>query len=169
MKRQELQVALDKAYEEMKQRAYKTWFRPNLQMNGGIVTSLDRWANAVTEPDCSYNFKKADTRDPEEGGYMWEPKGRVKAYFTTLPCEAAVKLCEDINSDGGDALLMPPTSGGWGPTMGTLRKHNILQEYPSMLDKPWRKAAALRLSVRTRKENHGRRIETIKEISVSPM
>ena len=100
---------------------------------------------------------------------MWEPKGRVKAYFTTLPCEAAVKLCEDINSDGGDALLMPPTSGGWGPTMGTLRKHNILQEYPSMLDKLWRKAAALRLSMRTRKENHGQRIKTIKEISVSPM
>ena len=38
-----------------------------------------------------------------------------------------------------------------------------------MLYKPWRKAAALRLSVRTRKENHGQRIETIKEISVSPM
>ena len=38
-----------------------------------------------------------------------------------------------------------------------------------MLDKPWKEAAALRLSVRTRKEKEGRRIETIKEISVSPM
>ena len=100
---------------------------------------------------------------------MWEPKGRVKAYFTTLPCKSAVTLCESINSDGGDVLLMPPTSGGWGTTMGSLRTHNILQDYPSMLDKPWREAAALRLSVRTRKENHRWRIETIKEISVSPM
>ena len=53
--------------------------------------------------------------------------------------------------------------------MGSLRMKNILQDYPSMLDKPWKEAAALRLSVRTRKEKEGRRIETIKEISVSPM
>ena len=145
MKCQELQVALDQAYKEMGQRAYdplgirgSPWSR-----YGGIVTSLDRWADAVTEPDCSYNLRKALKHDPEEGGYMWEPKGRVKAYFTTLPCKSAVTLCESINSDGGDVLLMPPTSGGWGTTMGSLRTHNILQDYPSMLDKPWRKAAAL--------------------------
>ena len=53
--------------------------------------------------------------------------------------------------------------------MGSLWKLSILQDYPSMLDKPWREAAALRLSVRTCKEKEGRRIETIKEISVSSM
>ena len=38
-----------------------------------------------------------------------------------------------------------------------------------MLDKPWREAAALRLSVRTRKEKDGRRTETIKEVLIQPM
>ena len=57
MKLQEQQVALDRAYEEMRQRAYDPWNPQNPRMeNGGIVTSLTRWANAVTEPDCSYNW-----------------------------------------------------------------------------------------------------------------
>ena len=54
IKLQEQQVALDRAYEEMRQRAYDPWNPQNPRMeNGGIVTSLTRWANAVTEPDCS--------------------------------------------------------------------------------------------------------------------
>ena len=60
---QEKQVALDRAYFEMKQRAYDT-FGDTLGKSGGIVTSLDRWAGAVTKKDCSYNLAKARTRDP---------------------------------------------------------------------------------------------------------
>ena len=155
----------------MRQRAYDPLGIMGIpwSKDGGIVTSLDRWTNAVTKPDCSYNLRKALALDPEEGGYMWEHKSRVMSYFTTLPCKSAVELCESINSEGGDVLLMPPTSGGWGTTMASLRKLYILEDHPSMLDKPWKEAAALRLSVRTRKEKAGRHIETIKEISVSPM
>ena len=94
MKLQELQIALDRAYKEMRQRAYDPWDYRNQHRpwgkDGGIVTSRKRWANAVTEPDCSYNWSKYRVFDPEEGGYMWEPKGRIKSYFTTLPCKSAV-------------------------------------------------------------------------------
>ena len=57
MKRQELQVALDQAYKEMRQRAYDPLgIRSNpWSLDGGIVTSLDRWADAVTEPNCSFS------------------------------------------------------------------------------------------------------------------
>ena len=115
MELQEKQVALDLAYREMRQRAYDSFIGPVLGMHGGVITSLTRCTNAVKEPDCSYNRGKLF--DLEEGGYMWEPKDCFKVYFTTLPCEAAVDLCESINSEGADILLMPPSHGGWGTTM----------------------------------------------------
>ena len=80
MELQEKQVALDLAYREMRQRAYDSFIGPGLGMHGGVITSLTRWTNAVTEPDCSYNWSKALVKDPKEGGYMWEPKQPVKSY-----------------------------------------------------------------------------------------
>ena len=98
-----------------------------------------------------------------EGQKKSRPK--AEAYFKTLACDEAVDLCKSINSEGADNLLMPPSHGGWGTTMGYPRERKILQEHPSMLDKPWKEAAALKLSVVTRKEKEGQSIKIFKKKS----
>ena len=100
---------------------------------------------------------------------MLEPKQLVKSYSRPYLVSRQWHFARVSTQKVETYCWCLQNSGGWGSTMGSLWKLSILQDYPSMLDKPWREAAALRLNVRTRKENEGRRIETIKEISVSPM
>ena len=88
MNSQEKQVALDLAYSDMRQEAYDKWSKlgllGELGVHGGIITSLTRWTNAVTEPDCSYYWNKRE--DPEGA------KSLCNSYFMTLACDAAVEL-----------------------------------------------------------------------------
>ena len=53
--------------------------------------------------------------------------------------------------------------------MSVIRAEGIIQDYPSMLEQPWRKAEALRLGIVTRKEKDGRRLKEIKEIQITPI
>ena len=71
-------------------------------------------------------------------------------------------------SPGNDLLFLPST-GCWEAAMGVIRGEKILEEYPSMLEKPWCKAVALRLKVVTRRETNGRRDKKITEVTIAPM
>ena len=53
--------------------------------------------------------------------------------------------------------------------MGVIRSEQIIEDYPSMLEQPWRKALALRLKLVTRRETDGRRDKEITELTIAPM
>ena len=53
--------------------------------------------------------------------------------------------------------------------MSVIRAEQIIEDYPSMLEQPWRMAVALRLKVVTRRETDGRRDKEITEVTIAPM
>ena len=128
------QCRIDKANGAMQERA------------GNIVKDLTTWADAVSAPDCSRNSTK-DQQDPQWGNYNWEPEQSIQAYHVGVTSPRAVALVEE-NSPGNDLLLLPSTEG-WEAAMSVIRER-IIEDYPSMLEQPWRKAVARRMDVRTR-------------------
>ena len=53
--------------------------------------------------------------------------------------------------------------------MGVIRAEQIIQDYPSKLEQPWRKAVALRLKLVTRRETDGRQDKEITYVQMAPM
>ena len=153
MNLQEEQVRIDTAYDAMQEAACK------------IIYNITRWEHAVSAPDCSRNREQEDG-DPKDP-HNWEPGNLVQAYHTKTSSPKAVALVKE-NSPGGDLLLLPST-GGWEAAMSVIRAEGIIEDYPSMLEQPWRETVALRLGVVTRKEKDGRRFKEVTEVTIAPM
>ena len=120
----------------------------------------------MSAPDCSFGYRERVDKDPQHNHHNWEPGYLIKAYHTRTLSPKALALVEE--AEGGDLLLLPLT-GGWVAAMSVIRAEGIIQDYPSMLEQPWREAEALRLGVVTRKEKDGRRLKDITEVTIAPM
>ena len=155
MRLQEVQVRIDKANHEFQKHAH------------GVTKRLDLWNKAVSAPVCT-KYK------PLEGGfrtgqkeYDWEPGHLIRAYHTMTSSPKAIALMED-NSPGNDLLLLP-SKGGWEAVTSFIKGEKIIEDYPSMLEQPWRKAVALRLKMVTLRETDGRQDKEITYVQMAPM
>ena len=154
MKLQEVQVRIDKANHELQMHAHN------------VTKRLDYWDKAVSAPVCT-KYKPLKESDCSKKEYEWEPDHLIRAYHTMTSNPKAIALMED-NSPGNDLLLLPST-GGWEAVMSFIRAEKIIEDYPSMLEQPWRKAVALRLKMVTLREADGRQDKEITYVQVAPM
>ena len=154
MKLQEQQVRIDEAYERLKYHY------------SSVTRKFEIWGTAVSTPDCTQTPHQ-DKNGRKYGIHNWQPDHLIKAYHTRTSCTKAIAFMEK-NSPGNDLLLVPST-GGWQAAMGVIRAEQIIEEYPSMLEHPWRKAVALRLKMVTRTETWGRQDKEVTYVQMAPM
>ena len=123
---------------------------------------MEVWEKAVSAPDCSRGDLNLNQSE-----FIWQPDHLIRAYHTTTSSQKAIALVKE-NSPENDLLLLPST-GGWEAAMSAIRVEQIIEDYPSMLEQPWRKAVGLQLKVMTRRETDGRQDKEITEVAIAPM